>query len=549
MVRLKWMPNTWPENLTGFSIKRRTEGAADWQSIHEDLIVPELDPNKPLVNVEPSSSEALRLKQKLNELINVGRASVISRDEYDQEVLNTPYRIENLKLAFLIDYDFALLNGFGLIDRDIPGDGIYEYGLFPKYESELPSDDPISTFVWEYGEMPEASMDMEAGIRKRRNQTTVRWKVDTDEFISKGLAGFNIYKKTGDGDFKKVNSTLRLISVVNNPEYIVFVDDEAQEGSVSYAAVPVTPFGTEGSRVEIAYHPKNVAIFIAPPRLSHQQESENLSGVSLLWDFDAEHEQYIEGFQLERRASNQIDFTPIAVDLDPNSRSFHDNQLDKSGMYHYRLIVRRSIPSTIFSNELSFFYNHSLIPESPTSLIGRYVEDGANGHVELTWDSGPGLNAYVIYYSKPGERYISQDTRVGVIRQTNHQIDPGQYQRGEWRFAVASVSATGEQSERSKEVRVMVPNRTLPTIVNKSAELVDSTRVRVTWTYADDIDDLKGFRIRQNDEIIANEDQLGKQTREWLSPQLEPGEKYIFQIQAVSDFGVVSEGAYKQIDM
>ena len=158
VVRLKWVASSWPQNLEGFFIKRRSvtnENSSSWTAIHTDIIYPELSVHKSLANVETLASEQKRLNAKLTKMIGEGKARELSRAAFYQEILTNQVQLKNLRIGFVVDYDLALLEGFGLVDRNMAAGQTYEYGLFAKHSDQAVDDKPTDTFTWKYGSRPD----------------------------------------------------------------------------------------------------------------------------------------------------------------------------------------------------------------------------------------------------------------------------------------------------------------------------------------------------------------------------------------------------------
>jgi hypothetical protein len=127
-VKLYWITKIWPDDLVGFSIKKRTPGG-NWQDINDLPIVPEVSGNHFHEDVLQEESFRRKLIKKRDSLISVGALKNISKSEY-RENLKYSSNLKLLSYMFEIDYDKALISGFGLIDFQ-PYQGLSEYGLFP----------------------------------------------------------------------------------------------------------------------------------------------------------------------------------------------------------------------------------------------------------------------------------------------------------------------------------------------------------------------------------------------------------------------------------
>jgi len=553
VVRLKWIPQSWPASLEGFIIKRRSSGSG-WISITASTVYPELSLNKPLENVETLPAEQRRLFQKLTGLINAKRAVEISKEQYKAVVLDKPRGLQNLAISFLVDFDFALLNGFGMIDRKIPRAEIYEYGLFPKYKDSPVAQDPISIFQWKFGDKPNTELTASSDIKRERgNGIIITWSIDTKIFKERNFVGFHIYKRLNDAKFEKMNQSLILLSVKNNPEYLTQRDTIPvnEKNTYSYAAVPVTQFGTEGTRIEAFFNPALSTATVTIPKLQHVPGISDANKIDFVWDLVQTNEVAILGFQIERKSDASGSYQLVSEVLPPSTRKFSDMQLSKSGYFFYRLKLIGRDKEMLFSNEVVLFYAHSQILPKPVNVSGKVIDEGGKRFVEIRWEASPDTEAqtkgYAIYVGKPTEETLYEDTRIPLITKNSYRHPIDEYASGEWKFAVVGVSTVNDRSEQSEPVTVFVSTKNVPDVNNRKMQL-EGGSVKITWVYSvDDLPDLAGFRIFQNGEMVADEKILGAEKREWTSVPLESGKRYRYEIQAVTRFGVESNKTAGQI--
>ena len=119
LVRLKCIPNNWPNTLEGYHIKRRSNNATAWVAVTQQLIIPKIDGNDTYANIDPAIAEQQRLANKLDSLIAVGRTQETTPQQFYDRYLINQNSLESLKMGFLVDYDLALIQGFGLVDRNM----------------------------------------------------------------------------------------------------------------------------------------------------------------------------------------------------------------------------------------------------------------------------------------------------------------------------------------------------------------------------------------------------------------------------------------------
>lgn len=559
LVRLKWVPYLWPQKLEGFFIKRRiiTNGStSSWTALHAELIYPELSVRKSLTNVEPSVAEQKRLTDKLTRMMAEGNAREVSRVNFYQEILNNAGQLKNLRVGFVVDYDFTLLHGFGLIDRNIPADQTYEYGFFAKYVDQPLEEKPIDTYTWKYGSRPDLSLKTEARIKRagKKGDVDVIWEVNTDEMRSKNIAGFYLYKKTGNKEFEKLNSTIQFISLVNKTEDLVYRDHLVNDSiSVQYAAVPVSIMGSEGKFIEVNYQKNNLDVLVVSPVLGYKNTIGEQEKPLFDWTFSKDDELYIKGFILERKLSTDHVFEKASDLIGKQQRTYIDNTVNKQGLYIYRLVTIKNDNSRIAGEETEVNYTFIPKPPVPVNLVGKYLAGSDQDYIELNWNAAksgdPGVEQYHVYMATPSDHELYDDASFPLVKGTSCKIKVDTYQRGKWKFAVAAVTATGKESEQTHTITVFAPSKTVAPVNNTYLQITDS-KAKITWVYyGESIPDLAGFRMYQNGELLANESVLTSTSAEWTSKALEKGKKYTFEIVALTTYGVVSEKRFIQADI
>ena len=548
-VRLVWMVKSWPEELEGFYVQRRSiPDNSDWEKLHEEMIFPELSPSKSLASVESASSEQERLKSKLASFIDEGRAGEILQKQYIEDMLSNPNKLRNLGLAFRFDFDVALLNGFGFVDRTLVNGKSFEYGLFLQQAGEI-SKTPVATFQAAHGSTPDVSLAAEATVKSEgRGKVLAIWAVDTDEYSQKNFRGFNIYRKEDGGrEYHRLNDKLIWLSTAKNPEYLTYHDQGLDEEKVyHYAAEPITIFGTKGERLEVKYEPKRLKAFNIPDLKNIKGSSEQ--GLLFQWNFEQEHERFIKGFLVERKASTTSEYTPVSGLLKPETRNFHDQKIPASGYYFYRLKALKRDGEEVAGPDLMIYYYQQLIPQQPKNLKAEWLDENGRGIVRLVWEkpSDRVTGGFYIYANHPPGEKLARETEIPLISENFYEYPVNDYLRGNWKFAVSAVSKSGDEGKLSDTVTVLVPSKSIPP-VNKWNIEVQNGRARLNWQYTSEVADLKGFRIYRDGELMADEQELKRDTRNWVSPALEPGKRYLFEIMAVSSFGLESKKTFDAI--
>lgn len=536
-----WLPDRWPKDLSGFDIKRR-HANGEWELLNKTPIIPELSFRKDLDNVEPSASERERLKDKLKQMIDKGKTKEVSNEAYLSKLRTDTNAVYALYVPVAVDYDFALLNGFGLIDRNIkPGDN--EYGLFPIINGK-PSEKPAATYKWTYGTSPDLNVKITPSIKtsSSKGKLQISWTVDAGEYKKLNINGFNIYRKTKGGDFVKLNSTPIWINANSAQPVGSYYDDIKEKTVYTYAIVPNSFFGTEGPRTTVDFDPAKLPAPVPPPKLYTNPDRKTPGpGIEFKWDFEQSGEKDLKGFILARKGENDKEYKAHTEMLKPETRSYLDTRDLTAGKYYtYRLSAILKDGAILRSNELLLLYIPTMKPEPPVNLKGTWEQEGDHYYILLEWKPNPKdtlAKSYHIYASSPPDRTLMWQASIPELKGISYKYEVFNDYEATYRFAMTSMSRYKQESQLSDSIEVFTPTTLMPDVRIWPFQ-VDSNRITLNWTY-NTFKDLKGFRLFQDGEMIADEKVLGKDVRKWVSKPLQYGTRYTYELMAVSTYGVV----------
>ena len=561
-VKLLWYVDSWPEKLEGFIIKRRvitTDKQSKWVELSKSVIYPEISTGKDLSNVVPDKETEQALKAKLASYLKKDKTQTItltpfSKKEFLAQAKADATAVQNMRLAFSIDYDIAILAGFGAIDKNMPFDEVYEYGLFPVIGGKT-AEDPAGTYQWKYGDKPNLSPANEITTRPTDKKTKIEvvWNVEMKQYKELNLNGFNVYRHAGSDKFVKLNSTPIWVSSTKEKADLNYYDNTAAEGvNYTYAVAPVNLFGTEGIRISTVFDPVKAYHNYVMPGLKEFKTMISPGvppEVIVNWEFKKEEEAFMKGFRVER-ADKSNNFVPISDLLPVTSRSFSDiGKKNIMGYYSYRVIVVTDDPSFKgWSNVVLFVYNPVIKPPVPKNLTGKFSTEKGHQYISLVWEgktSEDSLTAgYHIYANFPPSEKLMLEASIPLIKTNQYKYEVFNSIGAKYRFEVSAQSKFMYESDPCKFIEVFSPTKNMP-YPNLWPIKVDSNRVVLEWRY-DNIPDLKGFQVYQNKKLIVNEKTLTKDARKWVSPPMEYGKEYVFEIAAISDYGVISGMSFER---
>ncbi|MDH5366491.1 MAG: fibronectin type III domain-containing protein [Cyclobacteriaceae bacterium] len=550
-VRLFWIPkNTWPQNVIGVNIKRRTRNG-EWILLNDKVIVPSTSLDKSLENIGLSSNDINALKNKRAKHIQSGQLKAIESTNLI-ELLGDNNTLKGISLILNSDYDLALIAGFGYVDQQIPHSSEeYEYGLFLLSDMGE-ENNPEATFHWDYGTNPSIQIPMDGRSRTNKNRKIIEltWEVDVQNYKDYGiLNGFNIFRKEENNKFKKLNNKPIWISIREAKSTLYFKDvDVDLDKKYTYAAAPNTIFNTSGDFNEIKVEPVMEIPEMVTPTLQNPQYLTNK--IQLNWKFDSDNESYIKGFYVQKKQDDNM-FVDISELLSPNVRSFSFDGLPTpdDNYYHFKVIAVRSDDQKLWSNRKIFFHQKQTKPSAPQNISAEIVNEGANVKIILKWDK-PFINAnevkeYYLYTSHPNDDHVVKDNSLGKITTENVEYVVFKNLSSKYSFAISAVNDNYQESPLSDKISVIVPSKSLP-FINIWPVEQDNNTITLNWKYPTDIADLAGFRLYQNGEIIMNESILEGGIRQHVLSILDPG-IYTFEIVAISESGLESNKSKPRI--
>ncbi|MBI5914841.1 MAG: hypothetical protein HY842_05650 [Bacteroidetes bacterium] len=552
VLRLLWIPKTWQPDWTGFRIKVRIisgDQPTEWSPINRVTIFPELSRSKDLTNVESDPAALARLKGKLEKWLSTGQAKETKRADYLQKLASGPDAVKGLYIPIALDYDFALVNGFGMVVRrwgaseENEMDDTFEYGLFAvnkQGEEQL-----VGTFTWEEGSITSIRLDMDLQVvpTHLKTQLEVRWEFDYQTYLSQNLNGFNLYRRSGTGSFEKLNETPIWATTEGNTSQLSFFDKNVQPNTAyTYAVAPLSLFGTEGQRQEVLFDPSKLPGKVEPPVLRAFEQAAGKSGIQFEWDFSGASQKFIRDFVLQRRENVEAAYADVSSQMPATTRAATDTPPWQGEYFLYRLRVLDDFGLNLFSNELLIFYDPQVPPPPPTGLRGEFEKEGDRQFIRLTWDpKSPGdlLTAgYLLHSNFPPDERLLLEGNIPTITGNSYRYEVFSTGSAAYQFAVSAVSARKAESGLSNVARVVTPSQKIPN-ANIWPFSVSGNRITLNWEY-DAPPDLAGFRVFQDGRQVAGEAQLPAAAKQWVSPQLAFSTTYSFELQAVTTTGVES---------
>lgn len=550
-VRLMWLIRSWPVNANGFDVKRRA-GSGEWQKLNSQTIIPEISAAKEYSNIDADKNNAARLKEKAGKMISEKRIKPVTSPEYINKINTDTSAAKGMAISFSLDYDFALMNGFGFIDRNVPAAAEYEYGVFANGQAQ-----PLATFKWKYGTTANLDLKYELKFDKipGKSEVQLRWNFSSKDVKKTSVKGFNVYKISGAG-FVRLNSSLIMVPVSGDSSRCTYSDKTAAEKSITtYAVAPVSLFDFEGEKKQSDYNPADF-IFPAAPKITNAAsvQKEQSQDINISWDYEAAAEAALSGFQVERADLPAKVFKAVSNVLTADKRSFVDATAKVNGAYYqYRVASISKKKQKFYSNEILVYFEAIIKPVKPKGGSGKFVTQANKKYINLSWGNKESndtvTKGYYLYANFPPGKQLVYKGSIPLIKTNSYQYEVFNSEAATYKFQVAAVNKSGQESDPSDTITVFCPTQDMP-FVNVWPFRVDSNRVTLFWNY-EDVTDLKHFKVYQDSKQVGTVEKNARNTVKepfsWTSPALEYGKTYNFEVMSVSESGIESEKSIPRV--
>jgi hypothetical protein len=535
-VKLVWFFKSWSRDITGFDIKRK-EGLQKWVKLNSEPILPEISTKKKLSVVESDKSEESRIKLKLFKLISNHTLRETDNSTYIETLSSNSKALQDISYAMMHDYDIALISGFAFIDHTVTRKTNYEYGLFVQGTDILLAKD-----TWNYGEIPDLNTVQEITSRATTGKSGIQliWNADLSKMKAWDVAGFNIYREG-----IRLNSA-PIVNVNDNDITEFTWNDRSANTSepIEYSISAETILGIEGIIKPYTYEPGD-----HPEEYRKAEVTDVTSlgyyfkeGIQVKWNFPKEYERFVKGFYLEKN-NFPAGYKQVSPLLDPATRVFVDKTPSPATTYvSFRITAVYNDKTQVPGIARVYSYFPLREPPAPQNVKIKSVRGDKKVTATITWDTplnGDDLTDYYKVYvaDAGGKRFLPVTESLIKNNSLVYNIQHGTATT--YYFTVTAMGKNKTESFFSDTVALQTPSLELPApVISKS--YADSGRAKIQWQFPD-ISDLKGFRLFQNNVLIANENELRPDMREFKTSKLQPGAAYNFTLRAISENGIQSD--------
>jgi hypothetical protein len=562
-VRLLWAVQQWGSDQIGFVLCRRPQASSDrqqfpWEQLSPAPIVPQVSLAADLGNVEPDPLQRERLRTKLRQQLSDGIIRPISADEYRRRLTRAGAReFRVLRRELFMDFDLALLKGFGAMDRHVGDEGAWEYGLFEVRDDGKIGEEPLAVFA----PLAPNTLAVAAAVApalRTPSGVKLRWSLSQQEVRRLAICGFNVYRRTA------VSQQLQLVtsgplepSLVEGDRLVWAYRDDGTNVARDYLydVRPVTAFGSElrgGDEIRVAgiqsaeravvSQPDPLPVELPAPELAVLEQV--AEGMQIQWRMPADHERYVEGFVVERAAGDSS-FEPVATTQPATSRQYVDRSpaADLELRYRIRPIGTRIRP--VASEPLTGVFRRYAEPPAPQKVTARVETHGGERLIRVTW-SPPSpeddVTASYVLFEKD-----SAGTSVPVVETSDTQLVevyvPATDKAESIEVAGRNPAAVlGPRSVAKVDSGNLLPGAgalLAPTELRVVCPKDPARPVELHWV-ASNKEGVAGYRVYLDTLLLADERSLQGGASSWSCGYLKQGREYKYRVQAVGLDGTLS---------
>jgi len=197
---------------------------------------------------------------------------------------------------------------------------------------------------------------------------------------------------------------------------------------------------------------------------------------------------------------------------------------------------------------------------APTTFNAKWVNVQDIAYVQLAWNHTDNINSsmlrgYALYIGDfTHSRLVPLTQSMLFSKESRYLARMRNTDSSQCRFAIASIGQHGNQSERIEQL-ITCPRAVLPMPVKLEVQTPVDGNMSLSWDYPT-VKGIKGFRLYNNDIVLADENDITNDLRSWsarllaltsggLSKTAEPYQpddeiSYNLQLAAVAEEGIIS---------
>jgi hypothetical protein len=503
-LKLYWETNDWPVTMAGFNLKRK-EGNGSWKALNTEVIYPQVD-DRNWSNLGLNESQSQHVRRTFQTYLASGDLQVVRKEVLINRLVEADGLQSGDRLRMKVEFEIALILGFGYIDNTYKKNNDYTYGLFrvDTHKNEAP--EPIAVFAPEKVK----SVNPQVDFHIRQKNILLEWNMTEEEYMQAALIGYRLYREESVVDTMAYLSKIPVGYIKNKNSKLSweYMDTSADPNKdYIYHLVPVTLFQTEYKAIKIPYvSKKNKPIF--SPGIDSLGLKDNVH-VYVSWSLDSlekSERKRIITYTLERTSADSLKFKPVFSFKSPRTTSFTDTSAKQHGKtYYYRLMLDDKNGKKWEGVPKAISYRGYHKPQKTVNIKAEFKIINNNPFVHITWDKASHQTTlgYLIESDelKPGT-FLKLGS-IPLIRDNQFLYPVRTYGGRDYKFRLIPTNDIGLNGDTT-EISCPIPFLELPQFKKVDALLTNKHTVEVSWQYPSNIP-LKGFRVYINDKQILSE--------------------------------------------
>ncbi len=443
----------------------------------------------------------------------------------------------------LISNRAAQVAGRWFLDTDIKQGSSYTYKLIFEESNEVTDSLLINVKAKTIFPKEPSNLKLTSGNKQIKLKWNYpKWKGNYSDI---GFT-YNIYRKEGNGSFKKVNKNIIIRDDASEPKYD---DIWLKEGiKYSYKVTISDPIGNESK-------PSNIAEILledkTPPSIvTNVMAQEYKDGINITWSMSTQLDA--KGYNVYRSTSLTGTFFKLTKKLIANDNPFFkDSTIAVKKQYFYSITaVDTAGNEGEQSNPISTYLRDDFPPDAPSNLSYKIV----NSQVQLSWNPSKAkdIQGYHIYKSSRATGMKSRITLTPFVGNT--YIDKGENNKGfgyggKFYYTVSAQDSSGNESD-SLKLTVYVPDVEAPFPPSDFNLDNKGDYVFVTCGMSPSLDAdkyiLSKGMLGERESIIA---EFNKAPFSFVDTISTKGKSYFYSVSVVDTAGIISKEAVKDTVM
>jgi hypothetical protein len=324
-------------------------------------------------------------------------------------------------------------------------------------------------------------------------------------------------------------------------DLIFYADSIRNNITYYYRLIGLTPFGTRSEYSDTISGMGQTELY-TPPFITRAVPDE-VGGVFIEWEFNAENEELIESFILERSDNNR-DFNDLITNISKTQRTISVPDIPFSA--NYFVITATGNTGRRLRSFSALVQPVDTIP--PAVPVGLTAVADTSGVVRLSWqaNSDKGSFGYRIFRGQTAEEELIPLNDI-AHRSTEFvdSIDLWSLNRSIF-YAITALDERYNQSDKSPVIEVKRPEVIPPTPPFIREVRVEDGRNIVVWVSGGE-STLAGYYVyRQSSSNIERGFELieiidGAEINEYTDSNIENNRTYIYHVRSRSEGGLLSE--------